>query len=120
MRRGFFDLRVGMQIEVRRIAAPQARRHVGGQIEAIAHAPFAALRRAQMALPALAARQRRLDHDAVALGDLPSLGGCAADLFDPADRLVSRNDRHLAEAADLELAEILVVVGAAQAVGLDP
>jgi hypothetical protein len=107
-----------MQIEVGRVAAPKAGRDVRRHIEAVAHSPLATLGGPHPALPATPARQRRLDYDAVTLGDFPTLGSLRTDLLNKADRLVTRNDRQLA-GADLELAEILIIIGATEAIGLD-
>jgi hypothetical protein len=70
-------------------------------------------------LPTPATRQRRFEDNTVSFGQIPSLRRIGADLFDPANRFVSRNDRQLA-AVEFVLAAILVIVGAAEAIGLDP
>src|SRR5579859_3352676 len=114
MGRCFFELRIRMQIKVRRVAAPQTRRHVRRQIKAVAHAPLATLRGTHLALSTPSARQWRLDDNAITLTNLPPPAGVSTDLLDPTDRFVPGNDRHFAEASDLEFAKILIVIGAAQ------
>ena len=67
------------------------------------------------AVGAEAAGDERLDADAVALLDAPAAGGLVADLGDAADGLVAGDDGE----ADGERALVLLVVGAADAAGLD-
>jgi hypothetical protein len=64
------------------------------------------------------ARPARLEHlqgDAISLLDAPALAGALPELLHDAHRLVPRDER----AAGVELAGVLLVVGAAQAARLD-
>ena len=106
------------EVEVAGVGAPEAGREVKGEEPVrgdAAGATAAEPRRAGETLPALAAGDERFDADPVANGDAPAPGGVLADLRDAADGLVAGDDR----VADGQSAGVLLVVGAADAAGLD-
>ena len=109
--------RVGREVLVLGVAAPQSGRAVDGHDavhvgETVARAAPVLARPARRAL---AARQEHLDRDAIAGLHTPTRGRARADLLDDADRLVTGHERVARE----QLAGELLVVGAAQAARLD-
>src|SRR6266545_2275719 len=111
------DEGVRVEVEVVGVAAPEAGRQVDAEIAVGVHAAMAEAQRisAADAVRTEAAGDERLDADAVALLDAPAAGGLVPDLGDPADGLVAGDDGE----ADGQHALVLLVVGAADAAGLD-
>src|SRR3990172_4852228 len=113
----FVDDGVGVEVEVVRVATPEAGRHVDAHVAVGVETavPGAEAVGAGQALAAVAAGDGRLDADAVARLHSPAPGGDVADLGDAADGLVAWHDRK----ADRKRALVLLVVGAADAAGLN-
>ena len=110
--------RVGSQIQVRGVAAAETRWRVGvgeadhgGQAVALA-APVEPC----SALVAVAARQEHLDCHSLPRADAPPLGRGVTQLLDHADHFVPGDERVPVG----DVTRVLLVVGAAQAAGLDP
>ena len=99
------DVDRGREVEVLAVAAPEAGRVVDAEESVGADAAAGSARR----------RDERLDADAVALLDAPARGGLVADLGDAADGLVA-GDHGVVRG---QRALVLLVVGAADAAGLD-
>ena len=74
----------------------------------------------RQAVPAPAARQERFHGHAVTRSEAPTLGRVGSDLVDDADGLVARHERVPQVDHPVELAPVLLDVGAADATGLDP
>jgi hypothetical protein len=111
--------RVGGEVVVRRVAPEEVRR-LRRRDEAVradrAAVPATGLV-APVGAPVAGSAGEAVGHrDPVALADTPSLRGRGADAFDPADGLVPRDDAALPRQG----ARVELVVGPAQAAGLDP
>ena len=109
--------RIGRQMEMRRIPAPQARCDLGvdeaeHRGEPVTDAAPVLAACARLALPA---RAEHLDGNPIACRDVRSPGGGVADLVDDADDLVTGDERERGG----DVSAVLLVIGATQTAGLD-
>src|SRR5262245_24166970 len=111
--------RARMQIQMRRVAAPQRWGNLRAVIEPIAHVDLAAGISTDHTLRAVPTGDYRLDRDAVALLHVPSLGGLRPNGLDEPNHLVAGNDGHPAAPAS-HVPLPLLVIGAAETAAFDP